>query len=270
MEHLDVQRNQPRQRQKVEIRFPELKNWTLCLGCLEWTMCIYKRLERTEWRVSTAARMWERQRKVDLGQTEKKILRFKNEKKQKAQLLAERSVEGSSRLGLVRVSWKNADFCCAGSAAMAPSSMLSTYVAKKDFLVTVPILCLPSLLMSAMSSPLPAWGLCCEVARVRSKRKIQAYGVTLHNPTPHSSNQERRFDMIRYDSWYIHAPCEPMSSCQSRSDKEHIALFQGRTAKLQTQLSVQIKSSKCVVWNGTPKMSRHHPGFGHLHSHRTW
>lgn len=112
-------------------------------------------------------------------------------------------------------------------------------------------------------------GLCCEVARVRSKRKIQACGVTLHNPTPHSSNQERRFDMIRYDSWYIHAPCEPMSSCQSRSDKEHIALFQGRTAKLQTQLSVQIKSSKCVVWNGTPEMSRHHPGFGHLHSHRT-
>ena len=190
---------------------------------------------------------------------------FKNEKKQKAQLLAERSVEGSSRLGLVRVSWKNVDFCCAGSAAMAPSSMLSTYVAKKDFLVTVPILCHVSHVIS-----FTRLGLCCEVARVRSKRKIQAYGVTLHNPTPHSSNLERRFDMIRCDSWYIHAPCEPMSSCQSRSDKEHIALFQGRTAKLQTQLSVQIKSSKCVVWNGTPEMSRHHPGFGHLHSHRTW
>lgn len=183
-----------------------------------------------------------------MGQTEKKILRFKNEKKQKAQLLAERNVEGSSRLGLVRVSWKNVDFCCAGGAAMAPSSMLSTYVAKKDFLVTVPILCLPSLLMSAMSSPLPAWACAVKLPGFAAKEKYKhaAYGVTLHNPTPHSSNLERRFDMIRYDSWYIHAPCEPMSSCQSRSDKEHIALFQGRTAKLQTQLSVQTRR---VEWH---------------------
>ena len=217
MEHLDVQRNQPRQRQKVEIRFPELKNWTLCLGCLEWTMCIYKRLERTEWRVSTAARMWERQRKVDLGQTEKKILRFKNEKKQKAQLLAERSVEGSSRLGLVRVSWKNADFCCAGSAAMAPSSMLSTYVAKKDFLVTVPILCLPSLLMSAMSSPLPAWACAVKLPGFAAKEKYKHMGwrCTIQPLTVQTKREDSIwFDMIHGIFMPHVSPCPVVSRGQ--------------------------------------------------------
>ena len=100
-------------------KFASFWNWRTGLYVLNEQCASTKDLDkRTEWRVSTAARMWERQRKVDLGQIEKK---------QKAQLLAERSVEGSSRPGLIRVSWKSAGFGCAGSAAMAPGSVLSTY-----------------------------------------------------------------------------------------------------------------------------------------------
>ena len=109
--------------------------------------------------------MRERKRKVDLDQTKKK-----NEKKQ---LLAERSVEGTSRLGLVRVSWKSADVGCTGSAAMAPGSMLSTYVAKKDFLVAVPIPC--PLLMSAMSCPLPAWACAVKLPGVQQNKNTSIW-----------------------------------------------------------------------------------------------
>ena len=156
---------------------------------------------------------------------EKGKLTWTKRKKQKKQLLAERSVEGTSRLGLVRVSWKSADVGCTGSAAMAPGSMLSTYFAQKDFLVTVLLPC--PLLMSAMYSHVISFtrlGLCCEVARGRSKGRMQAYGFTLHSPTPHSSSLDRRFDMIRYDSCIFMPHVRPCPVVRSRRQTRNTLL----------------------------------------------
>ena len=92
-------------------------NWRTGLYVLDFFL--YEQCASTKTSTRELSEEWaQRQRKVDLGQIEKK---------QKAQLLAKRSVEGSSRLGLIRLSWKSAGFGCAGSAAMAPGSVLSTY-----------------------------------------------------------------------------------------------------------------------------------------------